>query len=81
MIALSTPRAAKALPSCALCTTFPAASALGLCAGCLRAAADELARLAPAVPSQADRSPASTPFRSLCRRCGRPGHAPEECDA
>lgn len=67
-------------PSCALCT-LPPASVFGLCALCLAQAAAEHARLTPAIPSQADRSPASVPFRALCGRCGRPGHVPEDCDA
>jgi hypothetical protein len=78
--ALSPLRLAPVRQSCALCPAR-AETPLGLCIGCLRAAADELARLAPALPSQADRSPASIPFRALCGRCGRPGHTREECDA
>lgn len=77
---VSSPRCVVPFPDGSPCPAGPA-SALGICRGHLADAALEHARLAPALPSQASRSPASVPFRSLCPRCGRPGHAREDCDA
>lgn len=59
----------------------PPASPLGFCARHLRDAAAEAARLAaPPAPADGPR-PEAVPFRSLCTRCGRPGHDWRRCDA
>lgn len=74
-------RQLRPLPaSCALCRGR-AETPFGLCLGCLRAAADELARLVPRPPDPDDGRPASVPFAALCSRCGRSGHDVRRCDA
>lgn len=59
----------------------PPASPAGFCAGHLRQAAAELARLTPRAGDPDDPRPDSVPFRDLCARCGRPGHDAGSCDA
>lgn len=78
-VPVTMPRCVVPFPDGSPCLVLPASS-LGLCAGHLREAAAEHARL-NGMPSQADRSPASIPFAALCRRCGQPGHTPDTCDA
>jgi len=57
----------------------PAATEAGFCAGHLRQAAAELARLGPLQGS--DPRPSAVAFADLCGRCGRPGHDRRTCDA
>jgi hypothetical protein len=78
--ALSLLRAVPVRTSCALCPGAPA-SPLGLCTGCLRAAADELTRLTPHPAQPGDGRPSSVAFRDLCGRCGSHRHGTEFCDA
>ncbi|HEY3879036.1 MAG TPA: hypothetical protein VGM12_10605 [Trebonia sp.] len=74
-------RSRRQIPaSCALCPAR-AETPFGLCLGCLRAAADELARIVSRPPGPDDGRLSSVPFAAICRRCGRPGHDPRACDA
>jgi hypothetical protein len=61
--------------SCALCSAERPATPLGLCRGCLAAAAAEHALITPA----SDRRLAAVPFRELCQRCGSNRHRRSEC--
>jgi hypothetical protein len=73
----------RAVPAkCGLCPA-PPASALGLCSNCLTAAAAEAARLRPRPTSTSSDGGrlADTPFSAICRRCARPGHQAQNCDA
>jgi hypothetical protein len=72
------PRAVAA--HCALCQD-PPASEFGLCRRHLAAAAAEAARLLPRQATQDGSRPAIASYRSLCHRCGRPGHGVRDCDA
>jgi len=67
------------LPHRAACPELPASPA-GFCAGHLREAAAELARLTPRGDPD-DPRPCSVPYTELCQRCGRPGHDAGTCDA
>ena len=67
-------------PSCALCPAR-AETPFGLCRGCLRAAADEYARLTPQAPVPDDGRPASVPYAAICRRCGSNRHGTAGCTA
>jgi hypothetical protein len=62
-------------PTCALCATAPPATPLGLCAGCLAAAAAEYD--IAVMPS--DRRLAAVPACDLCRRCGSSKHPTRGC--
>jgi hypothetical protein len=74
------PKPRQAPARCALCQA-PPASAFGLCARCLAAAAAEATRLRPHLAAPDDSRPASTAYSTLCRRCGRSGHDARSCDA
>jgi hypothetical protein len=79
--ARSRPRPRPVPVSCTLCAKARPATPLGLCTQCLAEAAAEHARLALQLPDRDDPRPSAVPFRSLCGRCGRPGHDPRACDA
>lgn len=74
------PRPRPVPAKCGLCQA-PPASEFGLCRDHLAAAAAEASRLLPRPPDPDDGRTSSTPYRSLCRRCGRPGHDARGCDA
>jgi hypothetical protein len=57
----------------------PAATEAGFCAGHLRQAAAELARLEPRQGS--DPRPSAVAFADLCGRCGSCRHDTARCDA
>jgi ribosomal protein S14 len=63
--------------SCALCTSAPPATPLGLCRECLSAAAAEHTVITPA----SDRRLSAVQYRDLCRRCGSSRHPISGCDA
>jgi len=69
------PRPART--SCALCTSAPPVTPLGLCRECLSAAAAEYAIVTPVT----DRRLSAVPFRELCGRCGSSRHPTDGCDA
>jgi len=67
-------------PRCALCPARPE-TPFGLCIGCLRAAADELARITPRPADRDDPRPSAIAFRDLCARCGSWKHPASGCAA
>lgn len=68
------------LPHRGPCPGAPA-TPLGLCAGHLREAAAELARLTPRAADPDDPRPSAVNVRDLCGRCGGWDHRRTECAA